>query len=637
MTEQKPLAAPHDERYSMKLPFSNFDRAVRGLSEKLRSASAENPSAFTEAKKRYDHMLVKKARGRNFPSLAQIRHIDRVLTKTDKLAIRIAGACACVALLALGVLIYREHITLVPAVGGEYTEALVGAPRQLNPLLAPISDSSMDISHLIYSGLFGRDTNQKLVLDLASSYTISEDKRVYTVKLRNDIEWHDGKPFTADDVVFTYTTVLDRDVQSPLAANFTGVKTEKIDKETVRFTLDKPYAPFLDSLTLGIIPAHVWQSIPPIAFSHAEANLKRPIGTGPYRVDRYVMDKTRGTMIEYILVRNKQHEPSAKIERIHFKFYPDFESAIDALNTKQVEGVSFVPTELTGKVTDKRSTTFSLDLPQYRATFFNLAGPSPVANISVRKALAQATNKQALIKEAMNGNGVIIQNPILPGFLGYNPAAAMYYEDIDAANKALEDAGWKLNEDGIRVKKSNVKEGKKTIEVTNELAFSITTVDRAEFVKTAELLKAQWERLGAKITLNVVGSGTFQRDVLKPRNFDVLVYDEILGADPDPYAFWHSSQAGELGLNLSRYENRDVDKLLEEARGTTNIEERAKKYRDFQDLLMQDLPAIFLMSPKYHYAISNKVQGIDTKRLILPSDRFANIENWYIKTQRAWK
>ncbi|MEI7741410.1 MAG: peptide ABC transporter substrate-binding protein [bacterium] len=611
--------------------------------EKLKSGitrkNSSGSSLVEDKGKALDQMLVHRAKGSKSPSARQLLYINKVLTRTDGIILGIAGIVAIGALSFIGQDTYKNHVTLVPGNGGNYTETLIGNPRFVNPLLAPLSDVDADITKLIFSGLFRRDESMKLIPDLAESYEVSADAKTYTFHLRKGVLWHDDKPFTADDVVFTMNAAKDRTVASPLAATFVGIKAERIDDQTVKLSLDAPFAPLLDSLTMGILPAHVWSDIPPSAFPFAEANLKKPVGTGPYRIEKYTYDK-KGLILEYHLTRNaKYYSAAPHLDKVIFKFAPDFDAAIEALNGKQSMGLGFVPKELQEKIYEPNISLENFDLPRYRAAFFNTQSTTGVVgSLAVRQAFARATNKQTIVREALSGDGVIVNGPILPGFLGYNSTLASVYEDLDASIKLLEDDGWKIPEGKtIREKTVKVKVGKKTEEKQIPLAFTITTLERQDFMKTAELLKEQWSRLGADITIRELSSDAIVKDVVKPRAFDVLVFDIVTNSDPDPYAFWHSSQASDAGLNLSGYTNKDADTLLEKARATLEPEARAKIYRDFQDLLMKDTPAIFLLSPKYTYAISKDIKGISPDRIILPSDRFANIVNWYITTKRAWK
>ena len=205
-----------------------------------------------------------------------------------------------------------------------------------------------------------------------------------------------------------------------------------------------------------------------------------------------------------------------------------------------------------------------------------------------------------------------------------------YPFDINKAKEILRKNGWEDEDnDGVLEKKIE----KETIDFEIEL----TTVDQKELKEVAEILKNQWEELGIKVNLNIVGDDNIINEFIRPREYQALLFGEILSPEIDPFSFWHSSQKRDPGLNLSCYSNERVDNLLEEARQSLDREERVKKYDEFQKIIIEDVPAIFLYTPNYLYPVNKKVKGIELKKLPLPCWRFSNIQNWYVKTKRVWK
>jgi peptide/nickel transport system substrate-binding protein len=240
--------------------------------------------------------------------------------------------------------------------------------------------------------------------------------------------------------------------------------------------------------------------------------------------------------------------------------------------------------------------------------------------------LEHAVSKEGIIQEALHGAGNPIYTPILPGFLGYNNAIQGLAFDADGAKKALDNAGWSWLA-GDSVRKKNGK----------ELRFTLTTVDRPEYTKTAQMLRDLWAAIGVAVDIRLFSSNDILKKVIKPREYEALLFGEIIGTDPDPYPFWHSSQATDPGLNLAMYANKQVDQLLEEARQISDPEKRRLKYLHFQNLLADDQPAIFLYNPYYLYVLPQKIKGFTLERITFPSDRFNGIEKWYIKTRRGWR
>jgi len=239
------------------------------------------------------------------------------------------------------------------------------------------------------------------------------------------------------------------------------------------------------------------------------------------------------------------------------------------------------------------------NIPAYYAVFFNQTESKVLADKTVRLALSYATDKKRIISKILSDKGIQIDSPLLPDWFGYTPETNIYEFALEHANNTLEAAEWKdLNNDGIR---------EKTIDGEEiELEINILTTNWPELQQTAELLKEQWEKIGARINLEILDAVTVQQDYIKPRQYEALLFGEVLNADPDPFAFWHSSQRKDPGLNLSVYANDKIDKLLEEGRQSIDQESRKEKYNEFQKLLTEDVPAVFLYSPTYLYPVNKK-------------------------------
>lgn len=600
----------------------NLKRIFRKISPEVKEIQ---PPPSIQKLTEMDKKLVFSLSKNRFPSWEQFQYIPKYLSRKERLAIRLILFVVFVCLIFLGVRFYQRHFIALPRKGGSYTEALVGQPKYINPVLAQTNDVDRDISHLVFSGLFKYNEKQELVPDLASGYTISKDQKTYTVTLKQNIKWHNGNALLVDDVLFTVELIQDPDYNSPLLASLKGVVAQKVDDKTIKFTLQEPFSPFLSNLTFGILPAHLWQDTNSTNFALAEYNIK-PIGSGPFKFKSLTKDKS-GNIKSFTLERNEYYYGQKPyLDKINFKFYPDFATALEAVNNKSAEGISFIPKD--SKATaDKINSLkkYYLQLPQYTAIFFNQKNKL-LKEKDVRLALSYAVDKNKILADVLDNDGYIVNAPILKGFLGYNPAIQGEEYNVEKAKETLDKAGWKMPAGGSVRKKGDA-----------ELKFSLTTVDRPEYVQTANILVEAWKSIGASVELNIMNSQRVDIEVIQPRNYEAFLYGEIIGFDPDPFPFWHSSQAVAGGLNLSNYSNKDVDKLLEEARQTTNANERAKFYQDFQAILGQDIPAIFLYSPTYLYGVDKKVKGITVERITMPSDRFNGIEGWYINTKIRWK
>lgn len=524
-----------------------------------------------------------------------------------------------------GVIFYYSQTKPIPAYGGEYIEGIVGQPLHINPLLSASNDTDADLTQIIYSGLLKYDQEGQLKPDLAESYEISDDKKTFKVYLKKNVVWHDGHNFDANDVLFTMNLISDPAYKSSLRYNWQGVRTNLIDDYTVEFQIEMPFAGFLNNLTFGILPKHIWEPIAPANFSLSSLNLE-PIGTGPYKYSDIQKD-SKGNIISYKLISNPAYfEGKPYISKITFNFYVDEDSALDALNRKEIKGINFLPTQKIAQIKSQKSIdVHRFTLPLYYAIFLNQTKSIPIANDEVRIALSYATDRQEIINRVLNGNGQAIYSFFKPGMLGYDDSLDRREYNLDKANEILDENGWNPGADGIRAKD----------DIPLEINF--VTTDWEELTKTAEILKEQWGKIGVRVNVNSYSISDIQQNYIRPREYQTLLFGQAIGADPDPYSFWHSDEKKDPGLNLSLYGDNDSDKLIEEGRTEFDSEKRAEIYREFQKGLNQEIPAIFLYSPDHIYPVSTSIHGIDMEALISPSKRFSDINHWYIKTKRVKK
>lgn len=552
--------------------------------------------------------------------------ISKILTQKEKRIIYIMVGLILVSSLFLLGRYWLKSTKVVPAPGGEYIEGVVGLPRFVNPILAQTNDIDMDLSRLIFSSLVKIDSQGNLVSELARKYEIDQDQKTYTFFLKKDVFWHDGEPLNASDVVFTVQAIQDPRYKSPLRTKLQGVEVEKIDDYTVQFKLKDVYAPFLYNLDFGILPKHIWEYIPSEFIELAEYNLK-PIGSGPFRFLKLKKDK-KGEIKSFHLEKFKDYYGKAPyIERIIFKFYPSEELLISAYNKKEVLGIAGISPKNLKKIKAKNNFNLSeLSTTQYFAVFFNQTKSKPLADKTVRLALAYATDKEKIIQEIFDGRARNINSPILPGMLGFTQDTKVYDFAPEHAKNILEAEGWKDTDgDGVREKQ----------EVRLEIELVVS--EWPELKNSAEILAKQWERIGVLPHLKVLGISEIQQNYIRPREYEALLFGQSLGLDPDPFAFWYSLQRKDPGLNLAMYTNKEVDKLLEEARLTLDKSIRIKNYEEFQKKLTEDIPAIFLYSPSYLYLVSKAVKQEMPPLIANSSQRFAGVEEWYIKTKRVWK
>lgn len=596
-------------------------------------ASAPAPAGGADLNKR----LLTRLAPRRTPSWRQLRYLPTVLSRAERrLAVGLLVAVFAAAAV-MGVRVWQLHVVSVPARGGEYIEGLVGAPTYINPLFAGANEVDLDLTRLVYSGLMRTTPEGTVVPDLAESVEMSEDGKTVTAVLRNDLRFHDGQTLTTDDILFTFEAIQNPAYKSAVAASFKGVTVAAPDERTVTFTLSEPYAPFLTALTVGILPAHLWRDVPPTSANLAEFNLK-PVGSGPYKFKAFSRDRV-GTIRSYTFERftGNGGGDGPFIGRIAFRFFADFDAAVEAYRSRQIDGLGFAPTTLRDRLRGRHDANeFPLALPQYTALFFNQKRVEALKDPQVREALTVSLDRERIIADALAGAGELVDGPVFPGFAGVTSTPARTAFDPDKAAQLLEKAGWALPEGGgPRVKTTKDSRGRVT--ATTTLALTIVTAERDETSMAAKAVADTWRALGLDVKVEEVPASRMQRDVLRPHAYDVLLYGQILGRDPDPLPFWHSGHAVEGGFNLALYANRNADALLEAARKEQDAEKRGMLYTQFANLVVAERAAAFLYRPVYPYFVTTAVKGITADEIAVPADRFAGVADWYIKTRKGWR
>lgn len=519
----------------------------------------------------------------------------------------------------------------IPSTGGVLAEGIIGIPRFINPLLA-ISDADRDLTTLIYSGLMRVGADGVLVHDLAESHAVSENQLEYTFKIREGATFHDGSHVTADDVIFTIKKAQDPNLKSPKRAGWEGVVVEKIDGATVVIKLKQPYPPFLENTTMGILPSSIWKDVDAEQFTFSQFNVE-PIGSGPYRI-KDIKRSSGGVPLSYTLVPFKNYAlGEAYLSRLVLTFYKSEEALIDAYEKNEIENINSISPHRALALKALGTRVESVPLPRVFAVFLNQNKISAFTHAEVRAALALATDRERIVNEVLSGYGVPLNGPLpanLFGEIGNQATSTNFTEALTQAREMLARNGWKANaEDGVL---------EKTVKKQQErLEFSIATSNTEELKAAAKIIKENWEQLGAKVTLNFFDTSDLNQNIIRPRSYDALFFGEIIGRDLDLFAFWHSSQRNDPGLNVALYTNIKADKLLEEARAVSPRAERIEKYEAFANEVDKDKPAVFIYSPDFVYISAKNIQGMDLRAVTIPSDRFINISNWYTETDRVWR
>lgn len=565
----------------------------------------------------------------------------KILPSKEKAILCVLGTVFVISFFGVLFKINKIYSVEMPEYGGGINEGVIGSPRFINPLLA-VSDTDRDLVKLVYSGLLEQNGKGDLISVLAEKYEISEDGLAYTFYINKKAKWHDGKSVTSDDVIFTIKRAKNPALDSFQRANWEGVETEKIDNYTMRFTLRKPYSLFLQNTTIPILPKHIWENTFPEEMGLSNFNIE-PVGSGPYKVKK-VYRNSAGLITSYKLKANGDFvlgEPFIKY--LNILFFSSEEKLVDAFRQGKIDSTGFISYSRIDESLKKNAVVQNLVLPRIFGLFFNSANNSIFENKEVREALTKAADKQFIIKEALNGYGTEINSPIPEqsrdlqnekieknDFKTDDLTFAVLTKEkrYAAAKQILEKNGWKLNSEGVYEKTINKK--------MNKLIFSISTSNTPSLIKTAEILKDEFHNIGADVNLKIFEIGDLNQTVIRRRNYEALIFGEVVGEDPDPFSFWHSSQRNDPGLNIAMYANNSVDKILEEARIQTDKEKRMEKYKTFEKYIKDDYAAIFLYSPYFVYLTPQFLKGFNAEVVAAPQDRFSLINKWHIYNTYVW-
>lgn len=529
----------------------------------------------------------------------------------------------------------------VPASGGSLSEGIIGTPRFINPLLAT-SDADRNLSALVFSGLLMPTTEDTLVPALADHYEISADGLTYTVTLKNNLFFHDGAPITTDDVIFTVSKAQDPAIKSPKRAEWEGVIAEKINDKVVTFHLPRPYYPFIENLTLGIIPKHLWQDVSPEEFSFSLRNIM-PVGSGPFKISD-VKRNNKDIPTSYNLSSFSKYAGGAPyLKNLYIKFYPSESDLINAWTTGEIDSMGGISPIETGPLKEAGARIEHLNLPRIYGIFFNQNQYPNFTSKAVRTALSMAVDKNAIVEKVLLGYGAILDGPLPSQIAGIqNPikkdVATSSPSIIDQARKILEKDGWVLNEDtNIYEKTVKTTVAGKSQNSVKTLSFSLAVPNVPELKDAANMVAESWKSLGVGVDVKLFELSDLTQNVIRPRKYDALLFGEVIGRNPDLFAFWDSSQRNDPGYNIGLYANIKVDKLLNSAREVKNQKDQEKIIKDIYNEINNDVPAVFLYTPDYLYVLPKNLKGFEAGSIASPTERFADVTHWFTESEKVWE
>ena len=515
-----------------------------------------------------------------------------------------------------------------PASGGIYTEALVGSFGRLNPMLDLNNPADREVDRLIFSSLLKFDSQGVPQPDLAESWGVSADGKIYNVTLRSNAIWDDGTPVTSDDVLFTLNLLRSQGsaFSSDVRTLWDGVQITRLNDKNIKFVLSEPFVPFLDYLTFGVLPKHLLESVAENQLDSSGFNLA-PVGSGPYKFDHLTIEN--GKIAGVVLTASKSYYGQVPyISQIVFRYYPNSLAAVSAYQSGEVLGISEITQDALPSALQANSLAlYSSRMPSLTMIFLNLGDKSLpfFQDKNVRNALMLGLNRQWIVDKILQGQGILANSPILPGTWAYYGGTTQIGFDPDAAAAELMKAGYVLPANGTVRAKDNV-----------NLAFTLVYPDDGLHTQIAKLIQQNWVAIGADVTLKAVPYSSIISDYLTPRTYQAVLADLDLtrSYDPDPYPFWHQAEITG-GQNYSQWDDRTASEYLEQARVTADSGVRLRLYRNFQVVFANQLPALLLYYPVYTFGVDQKVRGVQGVPLFEPADRFNYISTWFLITKRT--
>lgn len=504
----------------------------------------------------------------------------------------------------------RKRSDTGPAYGDIMVEGSIGDASNLIPLLA--SDStSHGIAGMVYNGLVKYDKDLHIVGDLASAWEISRDGLVITFHLRKDVKWHDGHPFAAADVLFTYQVTIDPKTPTAYAGDFLKVKkAEVLDAYTFRATYDKPFAPALMSWSSAILPRHLLAGN-----DIAKSKLARhPVGTGPYMFKEWVSGQ------KIVLAANPGYfEGRPYIDGYIMRIIPDMATMFLELRARGIDRMGLSPLQFTRQT---ENNLFRKNFNKYRYLSFsytylgyNLQKPL-FADKRVRQAISYMINREEIIQGVLLGLGQVATGPYKPGTWAQNDRVKKYPYDPRRARELLAEVGWKdTNGDGILDKDGQPF----TFEIITNQGNDVRS-------KCAEIIQRRLAEIGIIVNIRVIEWAAFVNDFINKRKFDATLLGWTIPLDPDIYDVWHSSKTAPEELNFVSYKNVEVDALLEKGRSTFSQEARKKCYDRIQEILADEQPYTFIYVPDALPIIDARIRGVEPAPLGIGH----NFIKWYV-------
>ena len=483
--------------------------------------------------------------------------------------------------------------------GGNYAEATLGRVTSLNPLFAS-SNSEKTLSRLLFATLLTTDSSGHPGPGLAETFSSTENGRVWTLKLREGLNWSDNEPLTADDVIFTISLIQNPALVSAYSSNLANVTVTLNDAGEIVFALPSAYADFSSVLNIPILPRHILGNIDPRKILEHSFSTK-PISSGAFMLNAIQTSSSADEKIFYLNANTHYYKGTPRLDRFIVHTYPDTNSIISALTTNIVTSTAELfatdKASITNPTIAERQTAISSGV----YAFFNTS----TVSLNLRKAIQKGIDI-ANVRSAA-GDSFALDYPLAKSQITLNNYPSLPEQDLNAAKEAIAIMDF-------------------------EKPLRIIAVKSGYIENTAKIFAEELKNIGLNTSLLFYEENQdFISSILGPRDYDILIYDVELGSDPDLITYYHSSQATATGFNLSNYKNSIVDDIITSARETTDKNLRITKYEAFLKYWVNDAPAIGLYQTNFSYFYNNNVHIFaDENFLSTPLDRFTDIENWAI-------
>ncbi len=511
-----------------------------------------------------------------------------------------------------------------PVAGGTFVEGIQGSFTNVNPLFAS-GAVNQSISRLVFSGLLKYNTNNKLVGDLASEWQVNPGGTIYTVHLPANLKWQDGQALTVEDVLFTFQTIQNPDVHSPLFVSLKDTTVTALNSQTVTFTLKNPLSTFSSFLTTGLIPKHILQNVPADQLRSIAFNTVNPVGAGPFKWDAVQVtgDTPENRQEQIALLPNENYAGGKpKLNKFIVKAFHNQNNMIAAF--KQQDLNAMVGLDETPQDLQNKSGIYEHSIPLMGETmvFFKMSNPI-LSDVKVRQALISATDRLDII-DGLGYPVLSADEPLLKSTLGYNGAYSEAAYNVEAAKKLLNSAGWRLNDQNVMVKAGQ------------PLKFTLYTQDLPNYKYVSNKLQSQWAKIGVQADVRLQSNDELQQTI-SSHTYDSLLYSIEIGPDPDVFAYWGSSQAdvrAQSRTNFSEYKSSTADASLEAGRTRLMPQLRKIKYQPFLQAWKADAPAVSLFQPRFLYVTRGQIFGFEPGTLASALNRYANVNNWMIREDK---